>query len=82
MRLSWRTAIMAMVLSGGLSATSSNADDPPPWEIPNDVNFAINEPDLYAWATFIALNWPADLESKSPDTEQTLRTEGPVVWET
>lgn len=82
MRLSWRTAIMAMVLLGGMSVTSSNADNPSPWEIPNDVNFAINKPDLYAWVTFIALNWPADLETKSPDTNQTLGTDGPVVWET
>lgn len=61
--------------------TPADADDPAPWQVPNDVNFAINEPDLYAWVTFVALNWPADLEAKGPDTAAAFGADGPVVWE-
>ena len=48
MRLIQLIAAMAVVMFAGLPIASTQADVPPPWEVPNDVNFAINKPDLYA----------------------------------
>ncbi|HKR06952.1 MAG TPA: hypothetical protein VJY62_20110 [Bacteroidia bacterium] len=41
--------------------------------------------DLFSWQTFIAMNWPADINNCGPDTGKgmsILSGKGPVVWET
>jgi hypothetical protein len=82
MRLFGLRATLAVAAFCAWSTTSAHGGDAPPWTIPNDANFALNNPDLYAWVTFIALNWPADLETKTADASQELGADGPVVWET
>jgi hypothetical protein len=40
---------------------------------------------LFSWQSFIAVNWPADINTCSPDTSNgsnILSGKGPVVWET
>ena len=53
-----------------------------PWTEPQDTSSAINSPDEYAWRTFVALNWPATLETRLADPGKKLGTDGPVTWET
>jgi hypothetical protein len=41
--------------------------------------------DTFSWRTFIAMNWPANVNTCSPDTSpgnSILTGKGPVVWET
>jgi hypothetical protein len=38
--------------------------------------------DAFAWNSFVALNWPANLASCSADTTQSISASGPRVWET
>lgn len=50
---------------------------PPGAEVANS-NF-----DYVSWQTFVALNWPADPKTCSPDLSKSILSgEGPVVWET
>lgn len=53
-----------------------------PWREPQDTNTAMNNPDLYAWQLFVALNWPADSNRCRPDVNKTLGAEGLTTWET
>jgi hypothetical protein len=62
------------------SMTEVIASDPS--KEPQDSASAVNSPDAYAWRLFIALNWPADIEKKAPDSAKNLGDVGPVVWET
>ena len=52
------------------------------WEEPQDTAMAMTEPDCYAWRVFVAINWPADIANKTPDSSKPLGADGPVVWET
>lgn len=52
------------------------------WEEPQDTQMALLEPDCYAWRLFIALNWPAIVADKAPNTAATFGANAPVVWET
>ncbi|RYZ38786.1 MAG: hypothetical protein EOO71_22520 [Myxococcaceae bacterium] len=39
--------------------------------------------DVFSWNSFIALNWPADVASCTPDTQGSILSgKGPTVWET
>lgn len=74
------------VLVPGSPATG--ADPTPPtltWELSADVPGALSDDSvrLYAWQSFIALNWPADVSKPgSPDKTKKLGDVGPVVWQT
>lgn len=53
------------------------------WDIPTDAGEAINFPDQFAWELFVAVNWPADVDQRTPDTTLPFGAPGvPVVWET
>lgn len=56
--------------------------DAPKWEEPQDTMMALFEPDCYSWRLFVALNWPADLAAKAPDSNAAFGANAPVVWET
>jgi hypothetical protein len=50
----------------------------PPGAVVANTNF-----DYVSWQTFVALNWPADPKTGSPDLSKSILSgEGPVVWET
>jgi hypothetical protein len=53
-----------------------------PWMEPSDAAAAINRSDEYAWRLFVALNWPANVTTKTADESKKLGVNGPVVWET
>ncbi len=38
--------------------------------------------DIFAWNSFVALNWPADPATCAADTRQSISAPGPRVWET
>jgi hypothetical protein len=38
--------------------------------------------DIFAWNSFIALNWPADLATCAANTARSIGAPGPRVWET
>ncbi len=59
----------------------SCADQPPLWSEPQDSTMAINNPDLYAWRLFVALNWPADLENRKADSSREFGENATTVWE-
>tara|TARA_B100000676_G_C18089755_1_gene858500 strand:+ start:7457 stop:7651 length:195 start_codon:yes stop_codon:yes gene_type:complete len=61
------------------SGVLNTQDHTSPWVIPNDANAALADPDLYAWQTFIALNWHADIDSKTADSSKALGADGTVV---
>lgn len=56
--------------------------DHKPWREPQDTTTALNNPDLYAWQLFVALNWPADINNCTPDQGKWLGQDGTLVWET
>jgi hypothetical protein len=66
-----------------LALTAAQAADDA-WVEPQDPAQAINDPDRYAWRLFIALNWPADVPNKKPDSKKKFGDAGPgpVTWET
>lgn len=53
-----------------------------PWREPQDSAAAINNPDEYSWLLFVALNWPANPDTREPDLGKKLGDAGPVYWET
>lgn len=55
--------------------------EPQPWLPPSDTTLALRDPDHFAWLTFIAINWPADLGRKAADPALPLGSPVPVVWE-
>ena len=74
-------ALLAVATFAG--AGSPNAQTAPDaWIEPQDTAAAVNQPDLYAWRVFIALNWPADVAQKTADKSKAFGAPGSVVWET
>lgn len=76
-----------VALIGGRPAQAQDCtawfqSDAPKWEEPQDTTMARFEPDCYAWRLFVALNWPADILQKAPDTVKEFGDDGKVVWET
>jgi hypothetical protein len=65
-----------------VTAWSSGAHARELWEEPQDATVAINQPDLYAWQLFTALNWPADPTACAADPKKALGIPGKAVWET
>lgn len=55
---------------------------PQPWIEPQDTTATLFESDRYAWRVFVAMNWPANVAQKAPDTSKAFGADGPVVWET
>jgi hypothetical protein len=53
-----------------------------PWREPGDARAAAERSDEYAWALFVALNWPASTASGAPQVSAPLGADAPVVWET
>jgi hypothetical protein len=54
-----------------------------PVGLPHGAIVAQQNFDLVSWLTFVALNWPANTKTCSPDLSKTiLGGQGPVVWET
>jgi hypothetical protein len=54
---------------------------PERWKEPQDTFSALFEPDRYAWRLFVALNWPAKVQTREPDSAKPFGAEGPAVWE-
>lgn len=52
-----------------------------PFDEPQDTKMALFEPDCYAWRLFVALNWPAERDTCTPDTSKKLGDAGETVWE-
>lgn len=87
----WSTGIFAVAVAL-VFATPSSAQEgcsdwfksgAARWEEPQDTRMALLEPDCYAWRLFFALNWPADVGAKAPDSSKAFGVvDGPVVWET
>ena len=51
------------------------------WAEPQDTTEAINNPDLYAWKLFVALNWPADVAKRQADPNREFGENADTVWE-
>lgn len=52
-----------------------------PWQVPQDTNTAMNNPDHYAWQLFVSLNWPANKNKCKPNKKASFGEEGRAVWE-
>ena len=53
-----------------------------PWEMPDDAAMAMRDPDRFAWLQFVALTWPANVDTRAADTAKAYGADGPVVFET
>jgi hypothetical protein len=53
-----------------------------PWREPLDPAAAEKQSDEYAWALFVALNWPASTASGAALPQTPFGSDNPVVWET
>ena len=62
--------------------TSVPLDWTHPWRQPHDAAAATAASDAYAWRLFVAVNWPADAQSRTADARATLADNRPAVWET
>lgn len=51
------------------------------WREPRDTVAAINNPDLYAWRLFVALNWPANVSQRQADPNRAFGEAATSVWE-
>ncbi|MCK1564304.1 hypothetical protein IVB08_10070 [Bradyrhizobium sp. 173] len=76
--------VSAMVLAVYAILQSTNAMAQEAWKEPQDSAAAITDPDRYAWRLFVAVNWPANVKQKAPDSARKFgdAAAGPVVWET
>jgi hypothetical protein len=52
-----------------------------PWIEPQDAVSAATSSDEYAWRLFVALDWPADLATRTADPGAPFGADRPVVWE-
>ena len=68
------------VLALACGATQAIAADP--WEVPTDAAAAARDPDRFAWQMFVALTWPADVDSRAPAVDRPYGDPGPVMFET
>ncbi len=51
------------------------------WREPQDSYNAINNPDLYAWQLFVALNWPGNDKTCRADRKKALGDSGFTTWQ-
>jgi hypothetical protein len=51
------------------------------WREPQNTTEAMNNPDLYAWKLFVALNWPGNRNSCRADRKKELGDEGYATWQ-
>lgn len=77
-----KKVVVFSILIFGFSAAATAVDWSSPHAEPQDSLAAHSETDEYAWRLFVALNWPANLATRSADPSKKLGEEGPVVWET
>ena len=52
-----------------------------PWRESHDEQGAARHPDEYAWRLFVALNWPANAQTRQSDPTASFGSNKPVVWE-
>jgi len=80
---SWgaRCALLAACFCGPLAWAGAPLDWHRPWREPLDPRAAAERSDEYAWALFVALNWPASTSGAS-EPKASLGSDQPVVWET
>jgi hypothetical protein len=52
-----------------------------PWRESHDEQHAARHPDEYAWRLFVALNWPANTQTRLADPIAAFGSNKPVVWE-
>ena len=71
--------LQASLLTEAPNESSNEAESP--WLEPQDTASAINEPDLYAWKLFVALNWPADVAARKADPAKAFGENATTVWE-
>lgn len=71
-----------LALMGSIVHAATVLDWQRPWREPLDAHVAAERSDEYAWALFVALNWPARLANGAPMRARPLGSDGPVVWET
>ena len=72
----------ALVLLCCLAGRSMALDWRDPRGEPQDATAAAGHSDEYAWRLFVALNWPADIDTRGPDRSVPFGADRPVVWET
>ena len=77
-----KLAILAAMLALAAIGTRTPAHAADPWVVPTDASLAIRDPDRFAWQMFVALTWPADVDSRMPASDRPYGTPGPVMFET
>lgn len=75
-------AVLAACCIGSMAKAGTALDWHRPWREPLDPTAATERSDEYAWALFVALNWPASTASGAPRPGTPLGADQPVVWET
>ncbi|WP_271669509.1 hypothetical protein [Bradyrhizobium sp. CCBAU 51627] len=80
----WAFRAFAMMIAVNASLHSVSAMAQEAWKEPQDSAAAVTDPDRYAWRLFVALNWPANVKQRAPDSTKKFgdAAPGPVVWET
>ncbi|WP_065187536.1 hypothetical protein [Shewanella woodyi] len=51
------------------------------WKEPQDTKMAMNNPDLYAWRLFIAMNWPGNRDNCRADQDKEFGEQGYSTWQ-
>jgi hypothetical protein len=64
-----------------VAQTSMALDWSAPWVEPHDSGQAASNSDEYAWRLFVAVNWPANAQTRTADPHAPLGADKPVVWE-
>lgn len=77
-----QVAGVVSILAASFSDLARAQVTPEPWRQPQDTIGAAFDTDRYAWRIFVALNWPANVTAKEPDTAKAFGSPGSVVWET
>ncbi len=72
------TAALSLILWMPMTA---RPEAPAPWALPSDPALAAEHGDEYAWRVFVAVNWPADLQTRTADRAASFGSDRPVVWE-
>jgi hypothetical protein len=76
----WRPVIVIGMLCC-VAARATSLDWRDPAAEPHDSAAAAGRSDEYAWRLFVALNWPANGDTRAPDRSARFGADRPVVWE-
>jgi hypothetical protein len=80
----WRALVLAILGASAACAAQSPAalDWSRPWVPPPPGPQAAAHGDEYAWRLFVAINWPADMSTRTADVGARLGADRPAIWET